>query len=200
MNKNLIITILAALLAASIGAAFYFSQQGPLLVIGEANKQVCDTLPLFTGSLGGSGSTITPYIAQDVCHMVFAVEKDDVAICNNVKTEEFKGECYAEVANKKRDASICDTAPANAKDRCYAKVSERFGTMAACERIQQQEQRDNCLSNFASRNGDPAACKKITNINRRDVCYVNLAYQNPAVCNEIVTPQIKRDCQNRPNQ
>ena len=197
MNKNIIIWVLAALLVVSAGAAFYFSTKGPLLVVGESNKAVCDTLPLYTGSLGNGGpseSNAPPYIAQDICHMVFAVEKKDAMICSKIKTLAFKGGCYSEVANKTGDTSICDTAPADAKDACYSKMAERLGS-AACDKIQVVDQRDDCLSSSSSRNSDPSICKKITNINRRDSCYMNLAYNNPSLCNEVVTPQMKQDCQ-----
>ena len=197
MNKNVIIWVLVVLLATSAGAAFYFSTQGPVLVVGESNKAVCDTLPLYTGSLGGSGSGSNgvPYIAQDICHTVFAVEKNDASICNKIKTPELKGGCYSEVANKKGDVSICDAAPADARDSCYAKMVERMGNVATCEKIQRQDDRDNCLQSFASRNNDASVCKKITNINRRDSCYMNLAYNNPSLCNEVMTPQMRQDCQ-----
>ena len=99
------------------------------------------------------------------------------------------------MANKKGDASICDAAPADARDSCYTKVVERMGNVATCEKIQRQDDRDNCLQSFASRNSDASVCKKIININRRDNCYMNMAYNNPALCNEVVTPQMRQDCQ-----
>ena len=34
-----------------------------------------------------------------------------------------------------------------------------------------------------------------TNINRRDSCYMNMAYNNSSLCNEVITPQMKQDCQ-----
>ena len=193
--KNLIITVLAILLVGSIGASFYFSRKGPILLGQEPGKEICDALPLFTGSIDGGSSEMMPYIAQDICHMVFASEKSDSAICNKIKTTEFKGQCYSAVAAKMGDASVCDAAPSEARDRCYSQIAYKVGGAATCEKVQQVNERDNCLQSYASRAGDSAACRKITHVGNRDNCFMNLAHQNPALCSEVSSPQARADCQ-----
>lgn len=193
--KNLIITVLVILLVGSIGASFYFSRKGPILLGQEPGKEICDALPLFTGSFEGGSSEMMPYIAQDVCHTVFASEKSDSAICNKIKTAEFKGQCYSAVATKMGDVSVCDAAPPDARDRCYSQVANTLGGTATCEKIQQINERDNCIQNYAMRASDSAACRKITNIGSRDNCFMNLAHQNPALCAEVSNPQMRGDCQ-----
>jgi len=193
-NRNIIISVLAILLLASVGAAVYFAQKGPVIIGGSAGVEVCGILPVFTGKLDSSSSGSMSFIAQDICHMVFANEKDDANICNKVKTSEFKGQCYSMLAVKSGSAAVCEGAPADAKDRCYSQVAERMGDIKACEQIKTANDRDNCISNFASRTGDGSLCKKIANIGQRDGCYMNASYQNSSFCNEISNPNTQQDC------
>lgn len=194
MNKDSIIIILVILLLASTGTAIYFSQKGPIIIGGQAGVEVCGILPLYTGQLSGSGGPQSSFIAQDICNMVFAYEKNDAAICNKVKTSEFKSECYSSLATKDGNANACDNAPADAQDRCYAQITEKLGDPKLCEKIKKANERDNCTANYASRVGDGTLCKKIININQRDSCYVNTARNNPSLCNEVYNSNMRQDC------
>lgn len=194
MNKNIIIIGLVVLLLGSVGAAVYFAQKGPVILGQQAGVEVCGILPLFTGQIGSGDTGIGSYFAQDICHMVFANEKNDATICGNIKTSEFKGECYSTLAMKDGNTNVCDSAPTEARDRCYSQIAEKLGDATACDKIKIANDRENCISNFASRTGDGTLCKKLTNINTRDYCYSNTARNNPALCNEIQSPNVKQDC------
>ena len=195
MNKDVLIVLLVVLLLASIGGGFYFARGGPILVGQEPSKEICDILPLYTGpseSSGGLGPT--PYIAQDICRVVFALEKSDPAVCDKVKTTDLKGGCYGMLAAKLGDADLCAKAPVDARDKCYGEAASKLGA-EACENIRSADQRDNCLANASSRLGDGSLCTKISGINQRDSCYFNTAHRNPAFCGEISNPQMRQDCQ-----
>lgn len=194
MDKNIIIIILVVLLLASVGSAIYFAQKGPVTASKQAGVEVCGILPLFTGQIGSGNTGIGSYFAQDICYTVFANEKNDVALCGNIKTSEFKGECYSILAMKEGNADICDGAPTEARDKCFSQIAEKLGDANACEKIKIANDRENCISNFASRTGDGTLCKKLTNINTRDYCYINTSRNNPALCNEIQSPNVKQDC------
>lgn len=200
MNKNTVIIGLVILLLVSIGAAVYFAQKGPVILGQQAGVEVCNILPLFTGQFGGGNTGIGSYIAQDMCHVVFANEKNDVSLCNKIKTSEFKAECYSALAFKGGGANVCDDAPADARDRCYSQVAEKLGDAKACEKIKTANDRDNCLSNYASRVGDGTLCSKITSINTRDYCYINTSRNDPSLCNKISSPTIKQDCLRGPGR
>ncbi len=194
-GKDIAIIALALLFLASIGGGFYFARRGPILVGSEPSKEICDILPLYTGpseSSGGFGAY--PYIAQDICRVVFASEKSDPAICDKVKIADVKGGCYGMLAVKTGDSGLCAKAPADARDRCYSEAASKLGA-AACEAIQAVDARDNCLANAANRLGDPSLCRKITSVNQRDSCYMNMANRDPAFCGEIANPQMRQDCQ-----
>lgn len=194
-NKNIVIVVLAILFIAASGVAVYFARQGPVIIGQKAGEEVCDLLPLFTGQFFGSSSDgIGAYIAQDICHLVFAHETGTIAMCDKTKTPQFKGECYSAVAMKAGDVALCDKAPLDARDQCFSQFAEKLGDAASCDRIKTVDTRDNCVSNFASRIGDGMLCKKITNVNTRDYCYTNTARNNPALCNSVQNPNIKQDC------
>ncbi|TSC70992.1 MAG: hypothetical protein G01um101470_771 [Parcubacteria group bacterium Gr01-1014_70] len=200
MNKNTLITILIVLLLGSIGGAVYFAQKGPVILGQQASVEVCGILPLFTGQLGSGSDGPGSFIAQDICYMVFAHEGNDAAICNKVKTPNLKGECYSTLAMKGEGADVCASAPADAGDRCYSQIAEKLGDPNACEKIKSINDRENCISNFASRTGDGSLCKKITNVNTRDYCYINASRNNPSLCNEISSPNVKQDCLRGPGR
>mgnify|MGYP001610666940 FL=1 len=194
-GKDVIIIALVLLLLASIGGGFYFARRGPILVGSEPSKEICDILPLYTGpseSSGGFGAY--PYIAQDICRVVFASEKSDPAICDKVKIADVKGGCYGMLAVKLGESGLCAKAPADARDKCYSEAATKLGA-EACEKIQAVDPRDNCFANAASRLGDSSLCTKISGVNQRDSCYFNTAHRNPALCSQISNPQVRQDCQ-----
>ena len=93
-KKDTLIIVLVVLLIISSGAAVYFSQRLPkMLASGEAEKEICDILPVYSGTESGAN----PYIAQDICRLVLAVEKQDVEICKKAKTKEFIARLYKNI-------------------------------------------------------------------------------------------------------
>ncbi|MEK7560407.1 MAG: hypothetical protein AAB539_00425 [Patescibacteria group bacterium] len=195
MTKDILIIVLVIALVGTIGAGFYFARKGPLVLAPETNQQVCDILPLYSGSLDGGGSSggQMPYIAQDVCRIVFADEKGDSEICAKIRTPELQGQCVAGVALKKGDATLCEGAIGEARDRCYDGVAQKLGA-EACTKIRTVDKKDSCLSNAASRQGDGSMCRQIANVSMRDQCYMNTAFRNPALCNDITQPMMREEC------
>ena len=129
-----------------------------------------------------------------ICIMVFANKKTDGGIGNKFKPPEFKGEFYATLAMKSGSADVCDSAPADARDKCYMQMAQKLGDAASCEKIKVANERENCISNHVSRTGDGSLCVKITNVNTRDYCYINASRNNPSYCDEISSPNVKQDC------
>jgi len=194
-KKDIIIIILVVLLLVSSGAAVYFSQRVPKMLLGQqAEKEICDILPLYTGS-ESSGLDASPYIARDICRLVFAVEKQDSEICKGGKTKEFSGACYAAVAVKTGDIKVCDSASGDVRDKCYSEAARQIGDMASCEKISNINEKDNCFASYAGSKNDAAACVKIQNESQRDGCYMSQAFRDPSLCEKIVNSQMKTDCQ-----
>ena len=177
----------------SAGAAVYFAQKGPVIVGGEAAKELCGILPLFTGKLGGSSDT-PQTIARDICYFVFAYEKSDSKTCEKITVGEFKGNCYSALVTKTGNTSLCESAPVDARERCYTEVAGSMRDASVCEKIKTPDARDNCLMNYASRAGDSAACNRISNVRTRDNCYINQSYQDPSLCSKISDAAIKQEC------
>lgn len=194
-TKNIVIAILSILLVISAGLGVYMARKGPIMVSKEGGKELCEMLPLLSTPIDESGLGATPYIARDICNFVFAIEKGDYTICENLKTGEFKAQCYATSASKKNDPSLCDSAPIDVRDKCYSSLAQQMGGSAVCEKIQRSDDRDNCLSNHASRVGDGELCTKIGNINIRNGCYMNQAYRDPAYCGKVTDIRMREDCQ-----
>lgn len=192
--KNVVIILLGFLLVVSTGIGVYLARKGPIMISKEGGKELCEMLPILATPIDSSGPGSTPYIARDICHFVFAIEKNDPTICENMKTLEFKSQCYATSAIKIGDASLCDRAPLDVRDRCYSSVAEKLGGSAACDKIKRADDRDNCLSSQASRTGDAQVCVTIGNLNIRDSCYMNQAYRDPAHCGKISNVRMREDC------
>lgn len=198
-TKNVIIAVLAFLLVISTGLGIYMARKGPIMVSKEGGRELCEMLPILATPIESSGPASTPYIARDVCHFVFAVEKSDPTICENMKTSEFKAQCFATLASKTADASVCDRAPIDVRDKCYSAAAQNMGGVAACEKIQRADDRDNCVSSHASRTGDAQLCATIGNVNIRDNCYMNQAHRDPAHCGKISNVRMREDCQRNVN-
>jgi len=196
MNKDTAIIILAVLLILSVGGVAYLSFKGrPVLIGQEAGKEVCDLLPLYSGPTDSS-TLFQPYIAQDICRMVFAYEKGDAELCKKMRITEAKGNCYSMLAIKKNDASLCDSAPVDAKDTCYRAAAEKLeGALKLCEKISKVQEKDNCLTNYAGRTGDSAACEKVTDVNNKDNCYMNQAYRDPSLCGKVSNSVRRQECE-----
>ncbi|TSC78951.1 MAG: hypothetical protein G01um101429_627 [Parcubacteria group bacterium Gr01-1014_29] len=178
----------------STALGVYMARKGPIMVSKEGGKELCEMLPLLSTPLDESGMGSSPYIARDICHFVFAIEKNDPTICENLKTGEFKAQCYATSASKQNDPSICDNAPIDVRDKCYSSLAQQTGGSAVCEKIQRLDDRDNCFSNQASRMGDAELCTKIGNINIRDGCYMSQANRDPAYCGKVTDVRMREDC------
>ena len=202
MNKDIIIIILVVALVLAAGTSIFLAQRGPVVVGGQAQKELCGIIPSLSGGLPGT-SDAPPSIAQDMCYLVFAYEKDDVAICKKIKIPDFQGSCFSAMAVKTQNSSLCEEAPALARDRCFSDVANELneGT-ALCEKIKDQNQKDNCLANYASRTKDSAVCRKISRQDARDSCFINSAFSanDYSLCSQISNPDMKRDCQSRLSQ
>ena len=194
MNKNILIIVLLVLLVASIGAGYYFSRMQPLVLSKDASGELCEMLPILSTPIDEGGGLGSPYIARDICHFVFAYEKEDASICQNLKTAELRGQCYAFIAIKTNNQALCDSAPIEARDQCYSQVAQKVSDLKTCEKIQRADDRDNCMQNYASRMGDASICPKLQNINFRDSCYMNLAHRDPALCAKVTDVRSREDC------
>lgn len=102
--------------------------------------------------------------------------------CDKMAAEKFTGEeakdfqysCYADVAGRKGDTTICERIPSEPfnlifeKVSCYANVALKREDLAVCDLLAEVETKDWCLRNVSS------ACRseKLVGIDERPVCKV----------------------------
>ena len=201
-QKDLVILILVIALVASVGVTIYLAQRGPIVVGGQAQKELCGIIPSYTGG-PASSDEFPPSVAQDICYMVFANEQEDSTICKKIKSLELQGMCFSILAIKTGDESLCELASVEARDRCYGDFASQVGGESGiCEKINNPNQQDQCYSNLASKTQDAGFCRKIDNVDMRDNCILNMSflYTDPSFCDKIPKSDIKRDCKARFNQ
>lgn len=115
---------------------------------------------------------------RDDCYASVAEKKQDESICKKIKTPYFKDVCYMHVGEAKLSFSICDKS-GEFKDQCYAEVNKSNPNMAVCEKIVTQDFKDSCYAAVAVADKNELTCGKIESNDdywlERDYCYAKVA-------------------------
>ena len=158
------------------------------------------------------------------CYAAIKHEDRTEGLCEIVKGEEAKAECYSDVALNEEDYLLCGKTAAEFRDSCYldlidanvastdfceivsdpdtkdmcliqlAGAEKEYDT---CEMITQTSSRYDCYIGVAVNNADVDGCAKITNdIGRKNTCLAAIGAKtlNPEICNDITTSQLYLKC------
>jgi hypothetical protein len=114
--------------------------------------------------------------------------------------------CYAALATKLDDVSICDAAShEGVRYQCYAIYAERRSKPDVCEAIPSKSAelkglRDVCISDVAKKAGDFTLCAKIETQGLRDSCYLGVAKKtgDTSICEKIQDKGLKSGCTGKP--
>ena len=114
--------------------------------------------------------------------------------------------CYAALATKLDDVSICDAASQEGvRYQCYAIYAERRFKPDVCEAIpsksaELKDLRDVCISDVAKKAGDFTLCEKIETQGLRDSCYWGVAKKtgDTSICEKIQDKGLKSTCTGKP--
>ncbi|MCP3994645.1 MAG: hypothetical protein GY722_06200 [bacterium] len=133
-------------------------------------------------------------------------EKPDSAQCEDAENLIEQIDCYATLATKGSDPSVCDlSSHEGVKYQCHAVVAERLGNVELCDQIpvtssDHQQLRDVCVSDVAKKTLDDLLCDGIQTVGLRDSCYVKIGREtkNTALCAKIQDPGLRSLCSGIP--
>ncbi len=115
-------------------------------------------------------------IEQIECYVDHATRTGDPEICREASHEGLRYQCFAVVAEKRKDAALCDTIPLSSdehlalRDVCLSDVAATLEDAALCERIETAGLRDSCYFKIARATDDPSLCNRIVDLGLRSGC------------------------------
>ena len=116
-------------------------------------------------------------------------------LCEAVKAQETRDNCFFEVGSMIGLTKVCLQAGARKED-CLEKVALAKHSAEECMAIEEQERRNVCLKNLAVSSKEPAFCGKLEAEGKRDTCYAKTAVDsdNLEACRQIVDEKIRSGC------
>ena len=119
-------------------------------------------------------------IDQLLCYAALATKLDDVSICNAASQEGVRYQCYAIYAERRFKPDVCEAIPSKSAEL--------------------KDLRDVCISDVAKKAGDFTLCEKIETQGLRDSCYLGVAKKtgNTSICEKIQDKGLKSGCTGKP--
>jgi hypothetical protein len=139
------------------------SEQGLTVQEGQADRTVdCERLA-------------TP-LERIECHVDRATQAGHPKPCREAAEEAVRYQCYAILAGRLKDATLCDDIPPSSdetralRDTCLSDVAEVLKEAALCERIMTPGLCDSCYLKVARATGDTSLCDAIDDPGLKSGC------------------------------
>jgi hypothetical protein len=164
----------------------------------KADPKICDLLP--------------EDIVKDAnCYMVKAINENRVETCDLISEQLPRFVCYADLALKNNDISLCEkiideefikmypgqNTPFK-EAGCYAKFAIKNNDPRFCDKLLNQYAKESCLSDLAIANNDPAQCDLVDNLGEKSSCISQIAVRklDGSICLKIddIWVDIKDEC------
>ena len=119
-------------------------------------------------------------IDQTLCYAALATKHDDVSICNAASHEGVRYQCYAIYAERRSNPDVCEEIPSKSADH--------------------KGLRDACISDVAKKVGDFTLCEKVQTQGLRDSCYWGIAKKtgDTSLCEKIQDNRLKSGYTGKP--
>jgi hypothetical protein len=119
-------------------------------------------------------------IDQMLCYAALATKHEDVSICNAASHEGMRYQCYAIYAERRSNPDVCEEIP--------PKSADYIGL------------RDVCISDVAEKVGDFTLCEEVQTQGLRDSCYWKIAKKtgDTSLCEKIQDKVLKSGCTGKP--
>lgn len=127
---------------------------------------------------GDCGDLAGP-IEQIECHVDRATQAGHPKPCQEAAADGVRYQCYAILAGRLKDASLCDDIPPSSdetralRDVCLSDVAEVLKETALCERIMAPGLYDSCYFKVARATGDTSLCDSIDDPGLKSGCTGN---------------------------
>lgn len=136
----------------------------------------------------------------DRCYTGVAVDKEDVAICQETILDETALDCFSSVAAN-TGIEACDTADnaiyeSDIRYRCYIDFALEKQSLAACRMIKSELWHDKCLRELSVKDNNATICQSIIRPDIRDECFRSfaLAKSDLSVCDIMSSREDRYEC------
>jgi hypothetical protein len=160
-------SIYAGSLIIAVSCLAFGCVGGPEQGAGEQPERA--EIAVDCGSLAGP-------IEQIECHVDRATQAGHPKPCQEAAEEGVRYQCYAILAGRLKDASLCDDIPPSSdesralRDVCLSDVAEVLKETALCERITAPGLYDSCYFKIARATGDTSLCDSIDDPGLKSGC------------------------------
>lgn len=182
--------IIFFVIAIAIGAGVYYSLQSPSSEKNNDNILNCNVVNI----------SFPPNIQQqlkDNCIKNLSIQTDNLYLCEKIKTEDIRSECYYMFALKRKDITLCEkiSQPRSIqKDSCRYFVTVAKHNLSLCDALPNERGnfgKDGCYAAIGEENKDYTTCKKIPDEDSRNNCIETVARMK-GEC-EVISTQTGKD-------
>jgi hypothetical protein len=125
----------------------------------------------------------------------------DKSFCGNISTLGYKNVCYARITGdesfcEKAEPLVTPTGTFLLKDSCYSEMAELKKDVSLCEKV--DDFKDSCYNSVASATGDFSICEKISSSSYlKDYCFSRIAVskKDSLICANIQDVNARQDCE-----
>ena len=116
------------------------------------------------------------------CIIRFAVEENDLSICEHAERLQGKAACYEQVAISRTDESLCESQILNHvdntffKDNCYWEIANKKGNELLCGKMINYSA--SCYKDIALIKNDISICKLSRSQKEIGICYYKVIQQS----------------------
>jgi hypothetical protein len=153
--------------------------------------------------MSGSGIYGGVSYSKDMCYTGLAKELQDTSICKNLSDEGYlveSAKCYAEIAIKKNDVSICLVDNSIVKDECLTNFAITYKDANICSQVRLLARKQSaCITSLAIVAGDKTICNNVPDEDWKSLCqrFVDEgSNNNPIICSDtgLVDEIISKYC------
>jgi hypothetical protein len=115
--------------------------------------------------------------SQNNCYAEIAQNKQDAGICDNIENASISANCVGMVAVAAQNIDICDKIKDDARNwlRCINSTAAAANNLDWCEKQTEREERDTCYSIVAKDNNNIDACDRIEYDEDHEACIRGIA-------------------------
>lgn len=132
------------------------------------------------------------------CATDIAIETVDVSVCEEIDNFNYDvTKCYAELAPKLKDASLCSKAGEGTSwNNCIKETAKADENIAICDNFEASGSKGSCQADVAVVKGDPSLCERIEREDFKNNCYKNIALntEDASLCDKTSTEKRKEQC------
>ncbi len=136
-------------------------------------------------------------VQPDLDRLDKAINTTNINVCNTIKHNSIKSECYAEVSILLKDISSCNKALNETQSYCKATIAINNLNLSQCSLVSENDYWwDNCNANIALNSMNFNGCYEVRNRDQRNNCFYDIALNRSSLgeCFQIRFSELQQRC------